>query len=424
MFRILLTIAAISAFLLSISCSTVRSDPVTETTVSRDLAKVPDDRHVSEALTRIGDKPTPEDYTLLASAYINAARRSGDHGLNVSARTAVERALEINPDDPSALRLKASLHLTFHEFREALDLGQILFATSPKDTVVLGVITDAHTQLGNYAEAVDSAQRMVDTKPNSQSYARIAILRGLHGDLSGASEMFKLAALTTDPADAEARAWSLTQLGDLYWRNGRYDESIKAYDEALGLLPNYPNALFGKGRSYASKGDLEIGVKLLSGAVERSPHSYSVIHLGDVMARLGRDQAAQDLYKLADDAKMLGETHDPHRIALFWADHEVNLSQALEIAEADYAELKDVYAADILAWCLYKNGRFAEAREKSREALRIGTRDAVLLYHAGMIEKALGNRTEAKSLLSEALELNPKFDLVQADVAKAALAEI
>ena len=104
-----------------------------------------------------------------------------------------------------------------------------------------------------------------------------------------------------------------------------------------------------------------------------------------------------------------------------WADHDINLDKALEMTEPDYAGIKDIYAADILAWCLYKKGRFAEAREKSREALRINTKDAVLLYHAGMIENALGNNPEAIRQLRAALALNPAFDLIQAPIAKTTL---
>jgi len=54
--------------------------------------------------------------------------------------------------------------------------------------------------------------------------------------------------------------------------------------------------------------------------------------------------------------------------------------------------------------------------------LRLNTKDAVLLYHAGMIENALGNRSDAKKLLKRALDLNPAFDLLQAEIARKALA--
>lgn len=409
------------------SCTTVnRADgPPPSSAIAFVFPPVPGDNNVETALRSVEElNNSAESYVKLASAYIGAARRSGDFRLNVSARKAVEKALEIEPDHSFALRLKAALNLVFHEFSDALKLAETLAGSSPDDSFVLGVMTDAHTQLGNYPKALEFGQKMVDAKPNSQSYSRVALLRGLHGDTDGAVDMFKLAARTADPADKESQAWTLTQLGDLYWKNGKYDDAARTYSEALSILPEYPNAMFGKGRALASKGDLNSARSLISGAVERSPHTYSIIYLGDVMTKMGNSEAGEKLYKLADNTEALPETHDAHRIALYWADRDANLDQALAIAEADYAELKDIYAADILAWCLYKKGRFVEAREKSKEALRINTKDAILLYHAGMIEHALGNRTEAKRLLATAIKLNPAFDLVQAEIAARTLKDL
>ncbi|HXG86299.1 MAG TPA: tetratricopeptide repeat protein, partial [Pyrinomonadaceae bacterium] len=84
----------------------------------------------------------------------------------------------------------------------------------------------------------------------------------------------------------------------------------------------------------------------------------------------------------------------------------------------------DIYTSDVLAWCLYKKGNFAEAKKAIDEALRLGTRDARINYHAGMIEQALGNRRDAVKYLQLALEINPLFDILQADVAKQTLRAI
>ena len=85
---------------------------------------------------------------------------------------------------------------------------------------------------------------------------------------------------------------------------------------------------------------------------------------------------------------------------------------------------KDVYGYDAAAWASYKSGMLEEAARLSERALSLGTRDSRLYYHAGMIAKADGRRAEARHLLSEALSMNPHFDLLQARVARAALAEL
>ena len=84
----------------------------------------------------------------------------------------------------------------------------------------------------------------------------------------------------------------------------------------------------------------------------------------------------------------------------------------------------DIYTSDALAWCLYKKGQLTEAKTAMDEALRLGTQDARLFYHAGMIEQALGNRRNAVKYLQFALKINPSFDILQAEAARQTLRAI
>ncbi len=45
-------------------------------------------------------------------------------------------------------------------------------------------------------------------------------------------------------------------------------------------------------------------------------------------------------------------------LARFYADHDRKLPEALAMAEAEYKATPNVFAADTLAWCYYKNGRY------------------------------------------------------------------
>jgi Tfp pilus assembly protein PilF len=83
-----------------------------------------------------------------------------------------------------------------------------------------------------------------------------------------------------------------------------------------------------------------------------------------------------------------------------------------------------VYALDTLAWALFKNKKPAEAAQVMGQALKVGTQEATLFYHAGMIYRALGDKDKACDLLKRALALNPQFCVLQADIARTALAEM
>lgn len=360
-------------------------------------------------------------YNQLAVLYIREARRTGDFSLNTKADAAVRKALEIAPAEETSRKLQASLHLTFHRFNEALKLGNELVKEYPNDAFVYGVLTDANVELGNYNKAVEAAQKMVDLRPNSNAYARVAHIRSLHGEHAGAVEMFIQAARTADPTDKEAQSWCLVQLGDELWRNGKYSEAERAYDEALANLSGFYLALAGKGRVRAAQDDLESAVRYLTEAQAIVPNAETIILLADIYTKLGNTERANEQKALVQAAEVnLGQAGDQKRLALFWADHDVNLKEALGIAEREYAVKKDIFTADVYAWCLYKNGRIKEASSIIKQAMRLNTGDSRMLYHAGMIEKAKGNGAEAKRLLNRAVRKNPRFDLLQADKATAA----
>ena len=94
------------------------------------------------------------------------------------------------------------------------------------------------------------------------------------------------------------------------------------------------------------------------------------------------------------------------------------------MARADLAVRGDVYAHDTLAWALLAAGEVEEAEAEMRRALAVGTQDALLGFHAGMIAAAAGRTADAIALLEAALERNPGFDLVGADRARTTLVEL
>lgn len=368
---------------------------------------------------------SPVGYTRLASLYIKKARENGDFSLNSKAETAIDKALEIKSGDATARKLKASLQLTFHRFDKALELGKELEKDFPNDTFVLGVLTDANVELGNYDAAFAYGQKMLDTKPNTASYARAAHLRSIDGNTEGAIELFKTAARSADPTDKETQSWCLVQLGDELWKYGKYPQAEKVYDEALINFPNYHLALAGKGKARASLGDFENAIRILTDANNRVPNIETTVLLGDIYAKIGDAEKAKQQYDLVEVIEQkIGVSNDQKRLALLWADQNIKLDEALEITRREHEMRKDIFTADALAWTLYKKGNFQEAKKASVEALKLKSNDARILYHAGMIEKQLGNKPEAANLLKKALETNPKFDLIQAEIAQKTLQEL
>ena len=112
------------------------------------------------------------------------------------------------------------------------------------------------------------------------------------------------------------------------------------------------------------------------------------------------------------------------QLALFDANHDLHLTESLSLAQNELVDRKDIYGYDIAAWTLYKNGRYTQALQAMQQAMKLGTRDALLYYHAGMIYRALGDNEKAQDSLSQAMALNPHFDLLQARIASETLANL
>jgi predicted Zn-dependent protease len=119
-------------------------------------------------------------------------------------------------------------------------------------------------------------------------------------------------------------------------------------------------------------------------------------------------------------AEAVGTTYG-RQLALFYADHDRRPDEALRLARLEAAGRGDVYTDDALAWALHANGRDVEAKRAASRALRLGTDDPVLHYHAGVIAAALARPARAAWHLDRALALNPEFDVRQAPLARAAL---
>jgi tetratricopeptide (TPR) repeat protein len=363
-------------------------------------------------------------YTNLAMVYMKESRKTGDFTLNENAAEAVARALAISPADVPARKLAASLDLAHHRFAEAATAANKLAEEFPSDSFAYGVLTDAYTETGDYEKAIESAQRMVDLKPGTASYSRVAQLRSLHGDHDGAIEMFAAATRSSDPTDKETRGWCLVQLGDEYWKHGKYGDAEKAYDEALQVFPDYFLAMVSKGRVRASVGDYGSAEKILIDVQKNIPNANAMLILAEIYSLRGNPAAADQIFAEFDALQeKLGDAADHRTLGLSWADRQ-NIPPARALAEKEYAAEKSVYSADLLAWALYRSGDSKSAKRYMGEALRLNTKDAMLLFHAGMIAKGNKEFAEAKRLLAAALKLNAGFSIMRAEEARKALAEL
>jgi len=367
-----------------------------------------------------------QSYSQLGLAYLQKARETGDPSYYQKTEEALNKALSFQSDDYASISGMGALALARHDFVSALEWGEQARQINPDRSYAYGVIADAQIELGRYEGAVATLQAMVDLRPDMSSYSRISYVRELHGDTEGALEMMQLAA-DSGLSNAESTAWTRTQLANLYFNRGNLDRAEQEYQRTLQDRPKYVYALAGLGRLQAARGNLPEAIRLLNQAVGLVPLPEFVITLGDLYQVSNQQEEADQQYQLVVVIEKLFRANGVDmdmEIALFNADHDRNLEETLALARKAYANRPSIHGADALAWSLYKTGNYGEAQEYSKLALKLGTRDSLKYFHAGMIEHALHNDEQARHYLEQALAINPHFSILFADQARKTLLSI
>jgi tetratricopeptide (TPR) repeat protein len=355
---------------------------------------------------------TPDSLVRTGSDYIRRARGDSKPELYRNAEACAADALAMQPEFTPALRLRGLVLLNDHEFAKARDLAKQMLERDADDALSWGTKSDAELELGDTAAAIESAQRMMDLKPNLPSYGRAAHLRWLQGDIAGAKRLYELAiASGTGQRDPEPRAWMIVQAAWLFWHEGDYAGAAAGFELARTTMPEYAPALEGLGRTELARGNYAAAVSWLERARKARPSVETSGFLGDAYALQGQAIRAKAMY---EEAERIGKQHDPRSLAAFYTSHDRNPEAALAMARAEYALRNDVTSKDVLAFALYRNARLEEAEKLAREVLATGTRDAKLLYHAGLIAMAAAtdeaSRAKGRELMADALRRNPGFD--------------
>ena len=263
---------------------------------------------------------------------------------------------------------------------------------------------------------------MVDLRPGLSSYSRVSYAHELQGDTKGAAAIMGMA--LQDATDASDRAWVENQLGELAFNRGDLAGAEQAYRFAHGFDPSFVPARAGLAKVLAARGRTDAAIGAYRGVVQVYPLPEYVIALIDLETVEGRtSEAARDTQLLHVEERLFAANgvNVDLEIALFVADHGVNLPDGLAAAQGEWGRRQSVVVADALAWALYRNGRAADALGFSDKALHLGTRNALFHFHRGMIEKALGRTAPSRRDLRQAIAINRHFSILWAGEAAKAL---
>ncbi|MEO7300770.1 MAG: tetratricopeptide repeat protein [Verrucomicrobiota bacterium] len=376
----------------------------------------------------------PEDYSAqskLAACYLQRVHETSNEDFLALAKAAAVASLASVAAERNTGGLFALTRAEFanHEFSAARDHALQLTRLAPDKGFSYAILGDALLELGNYDEAIAAFLKMEQLDPGSvETETRLARWATLHGKADDAQKhfaktLFQLLEMSAPPR--ETVAWVRWQLGETAFAIGDYKNAERQYRDALITFPNYARALASLGRLRAAGGDLREAMTHYQQAIQSVRAPDFVAALGDLYQLEGNEKLARQWFKIVEELgqhslQIHGTTHN-RQLALFHADHDLKIEESFTNAVSEYAVRKDVYGADALAWTAFKSGRLTEAQAAIKEALRLGTQDAKLFYHAGMISLAAGQKSVGVDYLKRALALNPGFDPLQFSLAKKAL---
>jgi tetratricopeptide (TPR) repeat protein len=340
----------------------------------------------------MNDPNAKEPWLNLAELFIQEARVTGEHPHYYPAALQCLELLLAQSFDPKnikdtdlkfrALSAKAGVELSQHEFAKALVTGEEALKLNPYNSGIYGVLTDANVELGNYAKAVEMADKMVSIKPDLRSYSRVSYLREIHGDVPGAIEALTMAVGAGAPG-ADNTSWCMVTLGNLYMEYGQLEEAEKVFLAALEARPDYPFALEGLAAVEIERKNYKIAEQHLEKAKAIIPEVGFYENLAVIYKAMGRDteykRTIDEVVEMMNDDATHGHNMDLEFANVY---HELfnDPDMAMKFALKEYAARpENIDVNGVLATIYAAKGDRQKSEEHRAKALRTGSKKPELL---------------------------------------------
>ncbi len=346
-----------------------------------------------------------------ARLYLQRAALSGDAADAKRAEELARASLaqRTSHNGTAFVTLVASL-LEQHRFQEAAAVAKQLVAGQPDVDAYRALLGETQLEVGDYDAArasFASLKRPVAALNILAALARWEELQGREVDALRLLRTAREAGSRQGDIPKDEIAWLSMREGDMELRRGHRNAASEAYGRALAAAPwNY--------RVQAAMSRLSMARQRWTDAIAYGDASIATALdpgtlglIADAYAARG-DSARAAEYEQTLEVAVSAEPGAYHRAwSLYMLDHGRNIPDVLRRAEEELTTRRDIYGHDLVAWARYKAGRHADAAQAMAPALRLGTRDPLLLYHAGMIARAVGDAGGAAGYLGDALALDP-----------------
>jgi len=372
------------------------------------------------------DSLSARDEGELARLYLRRGRLNASEPDLRAAEAHARRSLALRTGHNSGTaQVLAGSLMARHAFTEARQVVEPLVAADPSSRGARAMLGEIELELGDYAAARRTFGTLLTVRTDFVVAPRYARWEELRGRPDAAEALFRGAlaqAAAHHGTPASQLAWFHWRLGDLALRTGRLDQGEIELHRGLAKAPDDPRLLGALARLEAVRHRWPESIAYGERALARVVDPATLGLLSQVYAAAGDSARSADAFR-AMAVAVRGQPGPFHRgWSLLLLERGADVPEVLARAGAELRSRRDVYGWDLLAWALYRAGRAADAMPATERALALGTRDAMLWYHAGMIRLAAADSATGRAALRTALEINPHWDPFQPDSARAALA--
>ncbi len=367
------------------------------------------------------------DRARLATLFLQRARETGNVEDYRRAETKARESLGLRTERNGGARLAlASSLLAMHRFPEARDAATELLAADEDKPASRALLGEIELEMGDYDRARVTFDKLWQWRANLAVSPRLARWAELTGKTGVARSILRAA---REQADArgdlprEQVAWFHLRVADFELRRGSLTEASLAIRDGLAIDAQDPRLLSVAARLAALRGDWPEVLTLGQRIGDRADLA-TIALMGDAHLATGDSARAEQQFRAVEASAAANPEPFNRQWTLFRLEHARALPATLALLQDEIRTRRDVYGYDQLAWALHLTGDHIAARAAAEQAMRLGTPDATLYYHRGMIERALGNGDGARVHLQRALALNPRFHPVHANRARRELQAI
>ncbi|HEX7346979.1 MAG TPA: tetratricopeptide repeat protein [Candidatus Limnocylindrales bacterium] len=358
----------------------------------------------------------PHDFlaaTNIAVLYQGRGRLSSDLGDYERSLEAARTALSIEPGHVPARLAEASTLVSLHAFDAALAVADSVLADHPTEVAAVAVRFDAELELGRVDDARTDLAALESTG-GPAVLVREARLASVTGEPARALELATAARSAAIADEAESIGFYEYAVGEYARLAGDAATARTAFAAALADRPDDIGALVGLARIDAFEGRVDAAINGLRHATRIAPQPEALALLGDLL--VSADAADTEAAKAFDTIRFIERLGDvqastfDRQLLRFEVDHDGADEALLARVRASVDDRPDAAGHDLLAWTLYRLGRYAEAAASIADARALGADDARLRLHDGAIRLALGDSAAGRELLQSALDLGPALD--------------